>query len=254
MYYNPCVSEGEQLFSDIAVFRRPEMSSDQSTSLEMDAFIIHGKNWQEYPPGTLKKFVRRLKQKLSRKKDEDFQLQLSQDSKITALVAGIVWDWHAAHQEKPPFLIFSTGKTAGKDWLSEAEEMVKYMRAQFPHIPDDYIVLEDTSYDTPGNIINSKKIITDRGLHNVGYLTIGYHIPRVTLLMDYYNVPIQVIYPSEQILRRRSAEDDRFVERYTHSREWRRQQRKESILIAETIFDPGQRFLSRFITPIVRHQ
>lgn len=155
---------------------------------------------------------------LSGENEKEFKLKLSMDSKISALAAGMIWDYYSKNQEKPPVLIFSTGKTAGKNYPSEAEIMVDYMKRHgFDHIPDGYIRFEDTSYDTPGNIVESKRIIEEEELENVGYGTIGYHVPRVNILMDFYDVPIQAIHPIEQILAHRSRRHAKFVDAYTHS-------------------------------------
>lgn len=263
------------------IVRNPE-----AISADVDAFIIHGKNWREYPPGKMKKRISRVKRAFKddddkslgfkelvdgilndprsrnkiRKilKDEDktpFKLRLSMDSKITAIAAGMIWASYSERQEKPPVLIFSTGKTAGKDWPSEAEAMVEYMKSIFPYIPDNSIKLEDISYDTPGNIIESKKIIEREGYKNVGFLTIGYHGPRVATLMDYYDVPITAIHPTEQILAKRSKHHKALVNAYTSSDIWRQHKRGEAALSAEEAFlDPGQKLLSKHVTPRIRHQ
>jgi hypothetical protein len=217
------------------IVRRPEILE---MPFRIDAFIIHGKNWVKYPPG-------RLARRFHREEAEKFRLKLSRDSRITALATGMLWRHFAQLQpDSPPLLIFSTGKTAGKAWPSEAEAMVEYMKRRF-FIPDEYIALEDKSYDTPGNITESKKILEGvelsedlqaklkgKQLRNVGYLTIGYHNPRVARLMDYYDVPINVIFPTEQIVRGRSRRHDNFVRQYLESDEWRKQVRREDILNA----------------------
>lgn len=240
------------------IVRKPEALE---VPFRIDAFIIHGKNWVKYPPG-------KLARRFHHEEAEKFRLKLSRDSRITALAAGMLWKHFAELQPDnlPPLLIFSTGKTAGEAWPSEAEAIVEYMKTRFS-IPDEYIVLEDKSYDTPGNITESKKILEGvelsedlqaklkgRQLRNVGYLTIGYHNPRVARLMDYYDVPINVIFPTEQIVRGRSRRHGRFIEEYLQSDEWKKQVRREDILNAEMLIDPGQKLMSKTITRLARHQ
>ena len=263
------------------IIRNPE-----ALSTNVDAFIIHGKNWIEYPPGPMKKRLDRFRRTFhdqqgelirpmqlandifnnpttrnrirSILKDIDqkpFNLRLSIDSKIAAIAAGMIWEAYAQKQEKPPMLIFSTGKTAGKEWPSEAEAMLEYMKARFPKIPEEHIRLEELSYDTPGNILQSKKIIEESGYKNVGYLTIGYHLPRVATLMDYYDLPIMAIHPTEQIVSQRSKRHSKFIDNRIHSNEWKKQKKVEALLtVEEAIFDPGQEKLSKYVTPRIRHQ
>lgn len=276
-----------------AIVRKPEILEHP---FRIDAFIIHGKNWVEYPPGRFK----RLKTQLSLRaknlireahheepeKAKKFHLKLSRDSRITALATGMLWEHFAELQpDNPPILIFSTGKTAGKDWPSEAQAMVDYMMVRFGKNPEiakklrRCIVLEDNSYDTPGNVTESKRILegkdlspelqeklTGRRLTNLAYLTIGYHNPRVARLMDYYDVPISVIFPTEQIARRRSRRHEEFIRQYLEPDQptdpkmpkkpnlWKKQVFREDILNAEMLLDPGQKLLSRFVTNRVRHQ
>ncbi len=242
------MSENQPLYIPGSIKRGTELAYPS----EVDAFIIHGKNWENNPG--LKQMVQgKIDRMLGHESEKPFKLKLSKDSRITALAAGIIWEYYAKIQEKPPILIFSTGKTAGKDQLSEAQAMIDYMKIRFPDIPEDFIKLEDESYDTPGNIINSKQKIKELGLKNVGYLTVGYHNPRVAILMDYYDLPIQTIHPTEQILRRRSRRHSAFVEGYTHSKEWQRHRKGEATLIMLSNFDLGRKSLAT-MAKVIRHR
>lgn len=236
------------------IIRRSVEEGNNSGLLSFDAFIIHGKNWRCYP---LKVRIRNLIDRILYSTDP-LPLKPSKDTRITAMASGIVW---SAFNEMghPPVLIFSTGKTRGENHPSEAEEMVKYMKRWFPQIPDKYIKLEDRSFDTPGNILESKKIIEENGFENVGYLTVDYHVPRVHVLMGQLDSPIQVVFPSDQWVKKWAREKgyrhlEKWIEEYTHSREWKNHRVGEGLLIAEAQVDPGQRVLGKVLTRFIRHQ
>lgn len=227
-----------------------------------DVFIVHGKNWANNLGFT--DVLKRKAKRMLGKEPKKFRLKLSKDSRITALSAGIIWQEYKSKREKPPIFIFSTGKTAGRKFEgqelpSEAQAMRDYLKVRFPEIPDDNIKLEDYSYDTATNIVNCKKMIANlesqggTTIRRVSYLTVGYHLPRVYLLMDYYDLAIQKIYPTEQVIRSRSRRHDLFVQRYTHSKEWKKHQRGEALDRLEATLDPGQKKQS-FVSKIIRHQ
>lgn len=223
---------------------------EPNPSFDFDAIIVHGKNWRRYP---LKlRLTHKIRELL--KKEKPLPLRPSKDTRLAALGIGEMWRAFVAAGKKPPIFIFSTGKTRGPNNPSEAEVMVRYLKLRYPEIPDDNIVLEDRSYDTVGNIQESKRIIEERGLRNVGYVTVGYHIPRVHLLMNFYDAPINVIFPSEQWAARRSPRHRELVEQYRDSGEWSLHEFGETLLSAETLVDPGQILLSHTLAKLIRHQ
>jgi len=78
---------------------------------------------------------------------------LSTDSRLNVLAAGELC--------KPGMkIIFSTGKTAGNDFPSEAEAMRKYFRIHFPDFPEKNLVLGPNSKDTAGNAQEVAKILS----------------------------------------------------------------------------------------------
>ena len=81
---------------------------DQSPPREREprkfqAVIVLGKNWREYP---------------SEKPTQDWKLRLSIESEMSALAAGELFK-----QGRTERIIFSGGRTAGKDLPSEAAAM-----------------------------------------------------------------------------------------------------------------------------------
>jgi uncharacterized SAM-binding protein YcdF (DUF218 family) len=170
------------------------------------------------------------------------------ESKFTAIAAGMLYE-----QGLTDRLIFSTGKTAGEDYPSEAEEMIKYMKVLFPDIPDEAITVEDISYDTRGNVLESKKIIEEEGLENVGYLTVSYHFPRVFMLLDNEEVDIHVGFASDKIIRNRSPRHNRLIDAYLESKRNKHEKLKEKVLIGELLLDPHAKALD-LVTRVVRHQ
>ncbi len=105
-----------------------ENSSEYDTPREVpehfDALVVLGKNWREYPPG---------------KEPQKFKLRLSIESKMSVLAAGEMFKEGLIDK-----IIFSTGKTAGKEYPSEGEEMIKYLKERYPDIPEEAIILHPT--------------------------------------------------------------------------------------------------------------
>ncbi|MBR3348814.1 MAG: YdcF family protein [Solobacterium sp.] len=75
-----------------------------------------------------------------------------------------------------PFLMPSGGKGADEK-ISEAEAMKRYMLEK--GVPEEYIVKEDASATTLENLVNSKKIIEERGGGKyIAIVTSNYHVYR----------------------------------------------------------------------------
>ncbi len=137
----------------------------------VDALIVLGRNFQ---PG----FKRRTL--------ADQRFHLSPGSRINTLAAGLICKAGLADT-----LIFSTGHTAGSNVPSEARAMKDHLQRIFKDIPDEAIILEETSVDTEGNAKEVKKII-DRHpeFKTFGLLADTSHLERTPL---FERVGIQVI-------------------------------------------------------------
>lgn len=76
------------------------------------------------------------------------------------------------------YIIVSGGKS-NKEQISEAEAMKNYLLEQ--NIPQNQILLEDQSRNTQENIANSKKIIDQMGLTNIGIVSNDFHLRRASI-------------------------------------------------------------------------
>lgn len=123
--------------------------------------VVLGKNWRQSP--------------LCRKKGKEGDINefhLSVESKIAALAAAMLYIKGEINK-----IIFTGGKTAGKDWPSEAEAMRNYL-LNFYEINLNDILVEDKSMDTAGNAKGVKKILEAMGAKEAIFTTISYHVER----------------------------------------------------------------------------
>lgn len=126
--------------------------------MKYDAVIVLGKNVGYF--GSKNK-IRKSKNFLSRK------------SEVNVFAAGLIVKNNISDK-----LIFCGGKTAGKDYPSEAEAMKRFLLEKFPEISEDSLLLEEESMDTKQNAEFSKKIIEANEFSNIAFLTTSSHIPR----------------------------------------------------------------------------
>lgn len=175
---------------------------------KFDAVVALGKNWR-LPVGTDK----------THPKGGGPRVNLSIESKITTLAAAELYLSGRANK-----IIFSTGKTAGKDaqgndYPTEAEAMYEFMRRSVSEeaIPDSDVILETTSFDTAGNAEEVKKILDRENIgKNIAVLTIGYHSFRAGKLFENYGLKTKVL-RSEDVL---GKANERYSDFYIKA--WRR--------------------------------
>lgn len=94
-------------------------------------------------------------------------------------------------------IIFSAGKTAGKNYPSEAEAMSKFLLLHFPDIPKDKIILEDISRDTLENASEVKKIADKLEIKSMLILTTPEHVMRSKMLFKKEGMDVEVKASSE---------------------------------------------------------
>lgn len=196
--------------------------------------VVLGKNWKKYP------------------KAGDTNIELSTDSKISALAAGLLLS-----KDEPDYdyVIFSTGKTAGANWPSEAKAMKDYLLSKMT-VSQEKIILEEISIDTAGNAEEVGKLLSKiNDAKTFDLMTVGYHLPRavkifttflpfaVAHMIDSYSV----LFDSNQCYCQALAKER--MESFGVKIE----KIKEFILRRLLIFDPYGRCLRKF-TLRVRHQ
>jgi len=135
-------------------------------------------------------------------------LDLCPESKITALAAGVLYKGGKAKK-----IIFSGGRTKGKDKESEAKKMFEFMQNMFPEIPDANILLEENSLDTAGNAFEVKRLLPINS--RIILLSPAYHLPRVKRIFHNFNLDFEQIVASDTVLEKMSPVYDEFLKRYT---------------------------------------
>lgn len=149
------------------------------------AVVAHGKNWELPVP------------------DDPADIRLSIESELTARAAGMLYVAGLADT-----IIFSTGATAGGAYPTEASAMRREMRTRFTteQVPDDAILMEEDSYDTPTNVRAVRELCAAHGIGNVMLLTVGYHLPRTKYLARKAGLPVIAAYSSDDVVYRYGQE------------------------------------------------
>ena len=150
-------------------------------------------------------------------------------------------------------LIFSGGRTAGPDRPSEARAMYAYMRRFFSEeqIPEEAVILEETSIDTAANAEHVHDILRHHGVEAVVLVTTRSHAPNARRLFINRGIAVRALSVSEDVVGRRSHGHAGFTRRYKRSRRARMERAKELLRGGLLRVDPHGRAL-RTITRIVR--
>ena len=142
---------------------------------------------------------------------KDNVLDLTPESKITALSAGVLYK-----EGKVKKIIFSGGYTKGKDKESEAKKMFELMKNKFPDIPDADIILEENSRDTAGNAFEVKKLLPINS--KIILLSFAYHLKRAKIIFHNFNLDFEQTFASDNILKKMSPTYDEILKKYTLKR------------------------------------
>jgi uncharacterized SAM-binding protein YcdF (DUF218 family) len=142
---------------------------------------------------------------------KDNVLDLTPESKITALSAGILYK-----EGKAKKIIFSGGHTKGRNKESEAKKMFELMKNRFPEIPDADIILEENSLDTAGNAFEVKKLLPINS--KIILLSFAYHLKRAKRIFYNFNLKFEQTVASDSVLEKMSPIYDEFLKKYTLKR------------------------------------
>lgn len=208
-----------------------DMVLEADLNKKYGALVVLGKNWKEYPPKNLPK---------------NWQIQLSVDSKMSSLAAGEMFKRGNISK-----IIFSSGKTAGNQWLSEAEAMWKYTKRKFPMIPDQVVILEEDSIDTAGNAEKVGDIIQKYEIQNIALLTVDFHLARSKKIFMNRGMKVDC-FASEQVLQECSPAYLDFVRQYKMSTRLKLEKAREAILNVLFYIDPKAK-ISRILAKKFRH-
>jgi len=145
------------------------------------AILAHGKNWEFPIPA------------------DPADIRLSMDSRFTAVAAGILYASGVADR-----IIFSTGKTAGDAYPTEAGEQFGVLREHFTdqEVPDDVVIPEEDSFDSAGNIEQTRQMVDDGIISGAHILSVTYHLPRLVRLARRYELPVLGVHSSDRIVGR----------------------------------------------------
>jgi hypothetical protein len=143
------------------------------------AIVACGKNWDVPVPA------------------DPSEIQLSLDSRLTAIAAGILYMQGAADK-----IVFSGGKTAGDACPAESAALFAELRRHFTaeQIPDEDVLQEDESFDTAGNVAHIKQWVDEGRISGVYGLTLGYHAPRLSRLAKRHGLPLLGTFASDKIV------------------------------------------------------
>lgn len=182
--------------------------------------VVLGKNWRGYPPRT---------------RPAGWRLRLSLESKLSALAAG-----HLFLSGRTDTILIASGKTAGRDWPSEADAMRRYLARRFPGIPEAAVRLEDASLDTADNarLVAALLRASASAPRSITLLTVGFHLPRSRRLFSTHGLAVEQGVAAEDVVAQRSARHRAFIARYLASRRVRTERVKEALLRLLLVIDP----------------
>ncbi len=100
-------------------------------------------------------------------------------------------------------VILMGGKTGGSSFKSEAELIAEAMQAK--DSPKTPILLEDGSLNTLENLVNALNLYIDEptqaeSFKKLGLLAQHFHLPRVRLLMELFDIPYVTAFSSEKVV------------------------------------------------------
>lgn len=108
-------------------------------------------------------------------------------------------------------IIIMGGKTGGNSYASEADLIAKTLRETY-QIPENAIKLEATSTNTLENLVNVLNIYFDGNekYKDIGVLGTNYHLARIRLLMDLFNIQYKTAFSAEEVVRFAAREGEKW--------------------------------------------
>ena len=222
------------------VNKKESEPSKEGLPEKFDALVVLGRIWR--PPENATK---------------GRGIHVSLEGKMRTLAAGEMW--RAGLTDK---IIFSGGKTGGKEWPSEAEATAEYLKKKFPEIPEEAIIMEKESFDTPENAENVKKILETYGINKIALETSGFHLKRSVKLFEDQGLNVTG-FPAEEFLQKRGskarrgtgmpANYEKFVEKFLSSKRQKWENIKEAILRNLLIIDAKGK-IPKILTSQIRHK
>lgn len=160
----------------------------------------------------------------------------------------------AAIYQPGDFLLFTCGKTAGPDVDSEAQLLytqAKRFNHLIPDIGDPNLFFEEESLNTDENALKNIPILRKHGLEGAFLLSVGFHVPRLTLTYKHYSPDMKFHGVSaEEVLRLEALRmsDQRMMSllrSYKWSPQYQLERIKEGAILGSMVFDPESKILNR---------
>lgn len=101
-----------------------------------------------------------------------------------SLSVQLQWRLDKAYEvwQKQPCLVTLCGAQGGNEPVTEAEAMRDYLLAK--GIPEEDLLLDDSSYTTRQNLRNAAALLRERNVSKVLIVTSSYHLPRALALAE----------------------------------------------------------------------
>lgn len=195
-----------------------ELNSEKINMKEKyDAIIIMGRNWRGYP---------KKHQPFIRHETKEKFLDLSIPAKINCQMAAEFYK-----QGLAKYIVFGTGKTAGKDWPSEAQAIKNYISRAHPEIPKEKILIHEKNLDSYEEIKQDVHILQEKGLvGKIALITIDTQLPKAIKMFKREGITNVDAYDSLQEISKKSHRHKRIVDNYQKSEAAIYERKKERIL------------------------
>jgi hypothetical protein len=188
----------------------PEVYSHvESVPPQIDLLIVHGKN---------------LGVESSRLDIRDDNFNLSTDSRINTIAAGMLW-------VPGRVILFSGAQTAGRDIQSQPSAAREYLMRKFPDIPASDILLEESGRHTGKSAQAVAEFLNGGEYRHIGLVGLDRtgHLNNAAKLFEHYGVNLEAKIAAEGIISQRSSRHEAFVETWRDSRRIEREIRRERI-------------------------
>jgi hypothetical protein len=195
----------------------------ESVPPEIDLLVVPGKN---LGAGSARHDIR------------DDNYNLSTDSRINTIAAGMLW-------VPGRVIVLSGAQTAGRDIQSQPSAAREYLMRKFPDIPFDDILLEESGVHTAKSAQAVAELLKDKDYRHVGLVGLDYtgHLNNSATLFEHYGVNLAAKIAAEGIISQRSAHHEAFIEAWRGSHRIQREIMKEKMRQHILNVDQGGRLL-----------
>lgn len=149
------------------------------------------------------------------------QWHLSVESRLNVLAVGELY-------QPGMHILFSGGKTAGKDTPAEAEAMRSYFQRFSPEVPEEAVLTEEVSIDTASNADEVSKQLVGASYKHIALLSVSYHVQNAATLFKRYGVDIETTFASDEVIKNRSPHHEAYAVAWSSLGRVRSERKKEA--------------------------